>query len=70
MQPTYKAEEIKRMCIELPMDHLTFSLLVEVIEEDLELYNEDELVILFQASMIMFTRSILQLSLKNMSCGN
>ena len=65
MQPTYKAEEIKRMCLELPMDHLTFSLLVDVIEEDLELYNEDELIILFQASMIMFTRSILQLSLKN-----
>jgi len=66
MQPTYKAEEIRKMCIELPMDHLTFSLLVDVIEEDLELYNEDELVILFQASMIMFTRSILQMSLKNM----
>jgi len=66
MQPTYKAEEIRKMCLELPMDHLTFSLLVDVIEEDLELYNEDELVILFQASMIMFTRSILQMSLKNM----
>ena len=65
MQPTYKADEIRRMCLELPMDHATFSLLVEVIEEDLELYNEDELVILFQASMIMFTRSLLKLSLKN-----
>jgi len=47
MQPTYNASEIKRMCLELPMDHGTFSLLVEIIEEDLELYNEDELVILF-----------------------
>ena len=65
MQPTYKAEEIRKMCLELPMDHGTFSLLVEVIEEDLELYNEDELVILFQASMIMFTRSLLKLSLRN-----
>ena len=65
MQPTYKAEEIRQMCLELPMDHATFSILVEVIEEDLELYNEDELIILFQASMIMFTRSLLKLSLKN-----
>ena len=65
-QPTYKAEEIRIMCLELPMDHATFSILVGVIEEDLELYNEDELIVLFQASMIMFTRSILQMSLKNM----
>ena len=65
-QPTYNVNEIKKLCLELPMDHATFNLLVDVIEEDLDLYNEDDLIVLFEASMIVFTRSILTMSLKIM----
>jgi hypothetical protein len=54
------------MCLEWPMEYRTFKILVDIIEEDLDLYSVDELSILFEASMIMFTRSILQMSLKGM----
>ena len=66
MQPTYKAEEIRRMCLSFELEHSTFKVLVDLIEQELDLYDENELIILFEASIIMFTRSILQLSLKNM----
>jgi hypothetical protein len=66
IQPTYSALEIRQMCLEWPMEYSTFKILVDIIEEDLDLYSVDELSILFEASMIMFTRSILQMSLKGM----
>lgn len=50
----------------LEMDHDAFKVLVEVIEEEMDLYSEEDLVVLVSASMIMFTRSLLQLSLKSM----
>lgn len=66
MQPTYTAKRVKELCMTLEMDHDAFKVLVEVIEEEMDLYPEEDLVILLQASMIFFTRSLLQLSLKSM----
>lgn len=64
-KPTYQASEIKRMCLSMDMEHETFKILSDLIEEELHLYKEDELVILCECSMIMFTRSLLKISLKN-----
>lgn len=49
----------------MDMEHETFKILSDLIEEELHLYKEDELVILCECSMIMFTRSLLKISLKN-----
>lgn len=64
--PTYSAKQVKELCMTLEMDHDAFKVLVEVIEEEMDLYSEEDLVVLVSASMIMFTRSLLQLSLKSM----
>lgn len=66
MQPTYTAKQVKHLCMTLEMDHDAFKVLVDVIEEEMDLYTEEDLVILLQASMIFFTRSLLQLSLKSL----
>lgn len=49
----------------MDMEHETFKILSELIEEELHLYKEDELVILCECSMIVFTRSLLKISIKN-----
>ncbi len=57
MAPTYTANEIKQMCINF--DSGAFKILVDLIDEELELYDEEDLSILCQASMILFTRALL-----------
>ncbi len=66
VQPTYSALEIKRMCTDFSLECSIFKTIVELVEEEFHLYSEDDLVILMQASMIMFTRSLLKLSLNNL----
>ena len=65
-QPTYSALEIKRMCTDFSLEYSIFKTIVDLVEEEFHLYSEDDLVILMQASMIMFTRSLLKLSLNNL----
>lgn len=48
------------------MEHEVFTTLVELIEEEIDLYDEDEMAILTQASMIFFNRAVLNGSLKFM----
>lgn len=60
MQPTYSAKEILEMCRRLELDDYTIRIIIDLIDEELDLYNESELVILIQASMILFNRSLLK----------
>ena len=66
MTPTYKATEILEMCTNLKLEYDTFKVLVDLIEDELYLYSDEDLIILMQASVIMFSRSMLKLSLNNM----
>ena len=66
IQPTYSAEEIKSMCINFSLEYSIFKTIVDIIEDEFELYNDEDLIILMQASVIMFNRSMLKLSLNNM----
>ena len=65
MEPTYTAQQVKAMCMNLETEHATFKILVDLIDEEFNLYSDEDLIILMQASMIMFSRSLLKLSLKN-----
>lgn len=65
-KPTYQADEIKRMCLETDMNHEEFKILSDLINEEIEFYSTDELVILCEISMIMFTKSMLKLTIKNL----
>lgn len=70
--PTYTALEIKSMAVRLNPE--SFRTMIPTIERDLELYSTEDLDILIQASMIMFTKSIF-LNLTNgdrypVSCAN
>jgi len=64
--PTYKATEILEMCTSLKLEYDTFKVLVDLIEDELYLYSDEDLIILMQASVVMFSRSMLKLSLNNM----
>ena len=64
--PTYSAAEIKSMCINFSLEYSIFKTIVDIIEDEFELYNDEDLIILMQASVIMFSRSMLKLSLNNM----
>jgi hypothetical protein len=43
----------------MPVEYNTFKLMTELIEEELHLYSDEDLVILVEASMIMFARCML-----------
>jgi hypothetical protein len=62
-QPVYSATEIKKMCLTVDVSHETFQLISDIIEEDFHLYSDSDLVILMEASMIMFARCMLISSL-------
>ncbi len=55
--PTYTAQEILQMCLQPDQD---FKILAELIDEEIGLYSPDDIAILLQASMIIFTRSLLK----------
>ncbi len=62
--PTYTAAEIKNMCLNFDLDFYSFKILIELIERELHLYSEEDLIVLMQASIIVFNRSLLQMSLR------
>lgn len=63
--PTYSAIEIKQMCSNFALEYEVFKTIVDIVEEEIDLYDEEDLIIITQASLIMFSRSMLKLSLKN-----
>ncbi len=66
IQPTYSAIEVREMCINFSLEYSIFKTIVDLVEDEFDLYSDEDLVILMQASMIMFTRSMLKVSLNNM----
>jgi hypothetical protein len=46
------------------MDAEAFRVIAELIEDEIDLYTKEDLVILVQSSMIMFTRGLLSVHLK------
>jgi hypothetical protein len=64
--PTYSAEEIREMCINFELEYESFKTIVDLVDQEMSLYTDEELVIIMQASVIMFSRSMLKLSLKNL----
>lgn len=56
MIPTYKACEIKRMCMVIDLDG--FKILSEIINEEIDFYNLDELITITEATMIFLNRSL------------
>lgn len=61
--PTYTANEILEMCLNFELDYSTFKILIDLIDQEMKFYNEGDLAVLMQASMIVFTRSMLKASL-------
>lgn len=66
IKPTYSAQEIKRLCTTIEVGYEGFKAIQEIIEEEIELYCEDDLIILCEASMIMFTRTMIYVSLRKL----
>jgi hypothetical protein len=64
--PTYTANEIKAMCSKMDMDYNSFKILAELIDEEIDLYEPEDIPVLMMASMIIFTRSMMKISFKNM----
>lgn len=65
-QPTYTAQQIKEMCLTFELDYTTFKILTDIVEEEMQRFSEEDLIILCHASMILFSRSMLKISLKHL----
>jgi hypothetical protein len=65
-EPTYTAKQVREMCSSMDLDYEGFKVLSDLIDEEIDLYSADDLPVLVQASMIVFTRSLLKFSLKRM----
>lgn len=64
--PTYTANEIRKMCCSFELEYETFKTIVDIVDEEIDLYSDEDLVFIMQASVIMFSRSMLKLPLKNL----
>lgn len=58
-EPTYTATEVKKMCANFAFDYITFNVLVNLIDDEFDLYEAEDLPILMDAAMIIFIRSII-----------
>lgn len=54
------------MCQDLDPQYETFKILQELIDEEIDLYTDEDIPVLMTASMIAFTRSLLKLSLNSL----
>jgi hypothetical protein len=52
------------MCQKADMDYDSFKILADLIDEEIDLYPDEDIPVLMTASMIIFTRSMLKLSFK------
>lgn len=58
--PTYTAKEIRQLC--LTADMVTARIIIGLIDEEIHLYDTEDLIILCDASMILFCRTLLMRS--------
>ena len=61
--PTYSATQIKDMARSVT-DYEAMKILSELISEEIDLYDTGDMEVITQASMILFTRSLLMKFLK------
>jgi hypothetical protein len=54
------------MCSKMDMDYNSFKILAELIDEEIDLYEPEDIPVLMMASMIIFTRSLMKISVKNL----
>lgn len=64
MIPTYTAIEIRQMAAKMDMDIEAYRTLAKLIDEEIDGYEGDDLMIIAEASMMLFTRSLLLGSIK------
>lgn len=57
--PTYSAKDILELSRTVKPEYDTVKIIFDLIEEEIDLYDEKELVILFQASLILFNKTFL-----------
>lgn len=62
--PTYTARQVRDMCMNLEIEYHSLKILVDLVQEEIDLYSEEDLIIITQASMILFNRSLLNGALK------
>lgn len=65
-QPTYTAEQIKDMCANMSLDYEGFKILSDLIDEEIDLYPPEDIPVLMQASMLVFSRTMFKFSLKRL----
>jgi hypothetical protein len=63
-KPTYSPAEIRQMCQSIDVE--SYKTLIEILDEEIDLYNDEELKELMNVSMIIFTRTLLRGSIKNL----
>lgn len=61
--PTYSPKEIKALAMTIN-DAEAMKVLAILIDEEMELYNEEDMLILLQASMMIFAKSLIMGSIK------
>lgn len=61
--PTYTAKEIKALAMVIT-DAEGMKVLATLINEEMELYNEEDMPILLQTSMMIFAKSLIMGSIK------
>lgn len=63
-KPTYTAEEIRQMCAKMDMDIEGVRILIKLIDEEINLYEGEDLFIVAHGSFMLFTRTLLMGSMK------
>lgn len=63
-KPTYTALQIKEMAAKVT-DYEAMKILSELINEEIELYSNEDMQIITEATMILFQRSLLMKFLKS-----
>lgn len=58
VQPTYTAQQVKELCSTIK-DIEAIRILAQLIDEEIDLYEGEDMGIIMNASMILFTRSLL-----------
>lgn len=58
-EPTYTAEEVKAMCSTFTFGSTELRVLTDLLNEELDLYEEQDIAVLIQAASILFIRSLI-----------
>ena len=62
--PTYSAKELRQMSLTLDVDYEGYKILTELINEEFDLYSEEDMPVIIQVSMTLFTKALLKGAIK------